>query len=582
MNRFYQNLITYGNQILEGFKKLRNLTLSQLRKVFSLMGRREKIALLLLLAIALGNFYLSARNFYYSRTAAAPASGGQYIEGMLGQPGYINPLLANSETEMALTKLVFSGLYKYNAAGELTPDLAEGMPEISPDQKQYAISLKKNLKWHNGAALTADDVIYTVQTLQNEASKSPLRPLWLSTNVEKLSDYQVKFTTKDISGPFIQNLTLPIIPKVLWSRVNPQNFLLSKLNLEAVGAGPYSIKEIKKLPSGKVQSIALDAFSDYHLGRPQIDQIIIKFYDAEEDVLNALHSKEISGFGFVPLGSSLYLEQDQQNLQIFTTPLPQYQVAFFNLSNKILAEQNVRTALALATDRRQIIEEVFKNKALMPASPLLFANQAQNSPALEYNPEKAKQMLDAGGWKIDPKSNLRQKKNLLLEFTVTTNDQLPNAKAAEILAGQWRSLNIKVNLSLFPTNQLTDSAIRSRNFDVLLFPQKFSADPDPFLFWHSSQIKDPGFNLTGFASQNADKLITQARATTNRQIREEKYAEFDKMIVAAAPIIFLDQTVYVYAIDKNIKNVNLQTLYEPSQRFYDLPNWYMEEKRVWK
>ncbi len=584
MNGFPQNLISYTKTITLGAKELKHLSLSRLRKVFSLMGKREKIALLGLLAAAVLSFIWSGRNFYLSHTTPVAHFGGTYSEGMIGQPSYINPLLAHQENELALTRLIFSGLYKYDGKGQLVPDIADGMPQISSDQKQYTVNLKKDVKWHNDKPLTADDVTYTFQLLKDPAYKSPLRPLWQATVVEKLSDYSVKFTTKDISGPFAENLTLPILPKNVWNKVDSQNFLLSKNNLEAIGSGPYFIKEIKKLSSGKIEQIALQANANFYSGRPKIDSLTIKFYDSEDDILNAFHSREILGFGFIPLGSSLYLDKERDNSQIFQIPLPQYQVVFFNLNNKILADQNVRKALALATNKKQVIEEVFKNNALLPSSPLLFAEQRSMQPAeAGVNIKQAKIQLDAAGWTIDPNSGLRMsKKGTLLEISLATNDTLTNAKAVEILANQWRALNIKVNLSILPGKQLTDTLIKPRAFDVLLFPQKFSTDPDPFLFWHSSQAKDPGVNLTGFQDAAADKLITDARTTTDRKARGVLYEKFNQMIRDKVPVIFLDQTEYIYALDINIKNVGLEFLPEPAMRFYNLQNWYINTTRAWK
>lgn len=581
MNGHIQNLKTYGRQIVSGFGQLKHLRLSSLRKVFSLMGKRERIAVAVLSAVALSSLGWSGSNIYYTHTVAAPAPGGFYAEGMLGQPTYINPLLAYQETDLALTKIVFSGLYKYDSQGRLVADLAEGQPEISEDQKQYTINLKRNVKWHNDKPFSADDVVFTIQSLKDPAYKSPLRSAWLTTGVEKISDYQVKFTTKDVSGPFLHNLTLPILPKSVWGKVVPQNFLISDLNIKAVGTGPFSIKEIKKMPSGKIQQISLNSFTNYYGGRPKLDQITVKFYDSEEDLLNAFHSREVSGFGYVPMGSSLYVDKDQNESQVFSAPLPQYQVLFFNLNNKILAEQEVRTALSLATDKSAVIDGVFKNNALVPASPFLpDLKPGTTAPAPDI--AKAKEMLDKAGWKVDAKTGVRAKKNIPFELTIITNDFLLNSKAAEMVANQWRALEVKVHLAVMPTKQLTDSVIRPRSFDVLLFPLKSGADPDPFAFWHSSQSKDPGFNLTGFSSQDGDRLITEARTTTNEQLKQQKYQELDRLIAEKIPAIFLDQTMYVYAVDKEIKNVTLHTLYEPNQRFYDLPNWYMKEQRVWK
>lgn len=583
MNGFPDNFISYAKAAAQGAKELRTLSLSRLRKVFSLLGKREKIALGILAVVAVISFTVSLRNFYYSVTVPAPDFGGSFSEGLLGQPSYINPLLARQEPDLTLTRLVFSGLYKYNSNGQLVPDLADGMPTISQDQKQYTVNLKKNAKWHNGKPVTADDVIFTIQTLQDPAYKSPLRALWQSTNVEKLSDYSVKFSTKDISAPFLDNLTLPILPKSIWSNVEAQSFLLSKYNLEAVGSGPYAIKEIQKLPSGKVQQIVLQSFPDYYAGQAKIDQVTIKFYDTEDDVLNSFHSREVGALGFVPLGSNLFLDKTQSNAQILTLPLPQYQVVFFNLKNAILADPKVRQALSLSTDRQKIISDVFNNNALLPSSPLTFFSP--QNPPLPNNVDTAQaaSLLDAAGWKVDPKSGQRvNKKGTPLEITLATNDTLVNSKAAELLVNQWRQLSIKVNLTVLPSKQLMDTLIKPRAFDVLLFPQKFGADPDPFLFWHSSQTKDPGFNLTGFTSSAADKLLIQARNTTDQKARAAIYDQFSQLILSQYPVIFLDQTEYIYAVDNSVKNIGLKTLYDPSLRFNDINEWYISTKRAWK
>jgi peptide/nickel transport system substrate-binding protein len=547
------------------------------------MDRREKTALCLLALLVIVNFYLSFQNFYSSHSVVAPAFGGTYIEGMLGQPAYINPLLAHTEQDLSLVKLVFSGLYKYDGSGKLVPDLAESLPQISPDQKQYTVSLKHNVKWHNGKPFTADDVVFTMQTLQDPAYKSPSLGMWQSTTVQKIDDYTIKFSTQDISGPFVQNLTLPILSQSVWSRVDAQNFLLSDNNLKAVGTGPFTVKEIKKQAGGKVDQITLASFPNFYAGQPKIGTVTIKFYDNETDILNALHSREIDGYGFVSLGSSANLEPGQNNLEILKVPLPQYQAAFFNLNNKILAEDGVRQALSLATDRRKIIRDVFAGQALLPTPPLLLSQGLGKNPIIApADAATAAKLLDDSGWKIDPKTGLRTKKNQTLELTMVTNDFLLNSKAAESLAAQWRALNIKINLTVVPTKLLTDSAIRLRNFDVLLFPLKFGSDPDPFAFWHSSQIKDPGVNLSGFSDPQVDKLISQARATTNQDARNQEYQQLNAILTTRLPIIWLDQALYTYAVDQKIKGIKLQSLFEPNQRFYDTPNWFIDEKKVWK
>lgn len=583
MSRIFQNLLRWLKQAKRGLPFLPSIRLSTIRKVFSLMGKREKIASVILLGLAAVSASVSLNRFYLGHTKAVAAAGGSYSEGIIGQPRFINPVLATSDTDTALVRLVFSGLYKYNGGGHLVPDLADGMPQISDDQKTYTVHLRRDVKWHNDKPFTADDVVFTIKTLQDPAYNSPLRPEWMNTVVAKTDDYTITFQVKDISGPFINNLALPILSKGTWQNVSPKDFVLSQDNLEATGTGPYFIKEIKKLPQGTVQSIQLEANSNYYGGRPHLDSVRLVFYENYNDVLQGLHGKQINGFGFVPSDQDFYLDRNNKSLTIHLLPLPQYQATFFNLSNKIFSDKSVRQAFALATDKQQIINDVYGGNALAINGPILPEQVPGLPPAdTHVDVDAAAKLLDAAGWKVDPQTNVRSKGGTKLEFTLATNDFSLNAKTAETLAEQWGKLNAKVNLNILPTKDLTDTIIRPRKFDVLLFSQKLGPDPDPFVFWHSSQAKNPGFNLSGFSNATADQLISQARTTTKADVRADKYRQFESLITQEVPAIFLNQSVYLYAQDRSLKGVTLQNLYDQGNRFDDVTNWYLDENRVWK
>jgi peptide/nickel transport system substrate-binding protein len=580
---FAHNLIRESKHVGRGVKNLRHLSLSTLRKVFSLMGKWERIALVMFLGIAAASSSVMLNYWYVNSTSAQPTSGGIYSEGMLGQPRLINPILASTPPDTALVNLIFSGLYKYDGSGKLVPDLAESMPQIDETQKQYTVKLRPGLRWHNERPFSADDVLFTIKTLQDPRFNSPLRSEWLNTSVEKIDDQTLVFKVKDISGPFIHNLTLPIINKSIWERIGADNFLLSNNNLEAIGTGPYLIKEIKKLPQGTIQSIKLEAFPNYYAGRPHLDTIRVVFYENHEDVLQGLHGDQITGFGFVPFDKNIYLDRDNKSLRIIELPLPQYQATFYNLSHRAFSDKNVRKALDIATDKEQIIRDVFNGSSRLINGPIL-PEQVEDIPmaAHTYNLSQAQTILDAAGWTINPQTNVRTKGNAALEFTLATNDFPLNVKTAEMLVSQWSKLNILVKLNILPTKELTDNVIRTRKFDALLYSHRTGADPDPFIFWHSSQSKNPGLNLTGFSNTAADKLISEARTTTKKEVRDDKYRQFQALIAEESPALFLNQTVYIYALDRSLKGISLENLNDASQRFYNVTNWYMDERRVWK
>jgi ABC-type transport system substrate-binding protein len=232
------------------------------------MGRREKTSLIVLLVLAAANGFMATRTVYLNATVAAPARGGEYREGIIGQPRFINPLLAD------------------------TP-------------------------------VTADDVVFTIKTLQDPSFNSPLRGEWLSTTVDKIDSATVVFTVKDVSGPFFHNLTLPIISKAVWEQVSPENFLLSQANIEAMGSGPYLIREVRKLAQGTVQNMKLEAFTNYYAQRAYIDVIRLNFYNSTEEVLNAIHGKQIDGFGFTPFETNIRLDRSSPAFQTQQVALPE-------------------------------------------------------------------------------------------------------------------------------------------------------------------------------------------------------------------------------------------------------------------
>ncbi len=539
------------------------------------------LAVLAVLALTSGLYTTNQLMAKY--TAAVPAEGGSYREGIIGQPRFINPLLATSDADQSIIKLVYSGLYRLDNHGEVVPDLAESMPEVSEDGLQYTIKMKPGAQWHDGTPVSAEDVVFTIQTLQNASYNSPRRSDWQSTTAEKVDTNTVKFTLKAQSAPFLNNLTLPIISKRVWENVSPADFVLSQGNIEAIGNGPYMIKEVRKLAQGSVQTIILESFSNYHNRRAYIDSLKLNFYEDMEGVLNAIHGKQIDGFGFSPFDESVRLDEDNNEFKTTQLDLPQYQAVFFNTSKPIFADVKVRKALQLGSDTKTIIDTVYNGQGRPLSGPILRQHvNGLPEPTIVTNLDEAKKLLDEAGWVFPENASIRKRGNTELSFTISTNNFPLNAQTAELLAAQWSQLGAKVALNIQPTRELTENIIRPRNYDLLLFAQKLGADPDPFLFWHSSQVRNPGLNLSMYANTAADKVMSEARATTDKAERDQKYREFQEIIQLDVPAIFLVQNVFSYAQMEDVKGLSLTSLSDSTARFYDLPNWYIDTKRTLK
>ena len=148
------------------------------QKIFQTFSSRERLTANILILVIIASLAGTILGFYFHFTKEIPIPGGEYIEGVVGQPLYVNPVLAGSnDADADLAALVYSGLFKYDPEGKLTADLAENF-EISEDKLTYSFHLKKDVKWHDGEPFTADDVLFTIQAIQDPAYKSPLRQSW--------------------------------------------------------------------------------------------------------------------------------------------------------------------------------------------------------------------------------------------------------------------------------------------------------------------------------------------------------------------------------------------------------------------
>lgn len=563
--------------------------LSPLKNFWDRFSRVERYLLLFFIIVLVGGFVWRGQARKGS-TVEAAASGGSYTEGLVGQPQHINPVLAlSNDVDADISRVVYSGLLKFDPKLNLMPDLAENLPEISANGKEYTIRLKDKIYWHDGALLTADDVVFTYQLIQNQDISSPLRFSWARVNVEKIDERTVKLTTRDSSATFLANLTVGILPKHIWGNVGAATFALSKYNIEPVGTGPYQIKQIRRGRRGEIRSMELAAFKRYRDGEPYLKNITFKFYETPEQLIDGYHSRDIMGLGYVPFDQSLFI-QAKKTLNQIKLLLPQYQAVFFNRAKNPAALDNVkvRTALAISVDKNQIIEGVYGGQASEAYGPILpghlgYHEQIPGAEMNIYDPEKAKRLIEEAGWVIDPSVGFRKdKQGRIITLTISTNNFSPNVRVAEALKKMWEAIGVQIILDIETVADLEEKTIRPRNYDLLLFSENVGADPDPYPFWHSSHLRDPGLNLSNFSNKDADKLLIDARANIPAADRAAKYKKFQELFVGDVPAVFIDRSVFVYNVSSAVKGVELETVVAPAERFAGIHKWYIKTKRVKK
>ena len=369
----------------------------QIRQFFKVLTKKEKTAFLAFFLLFLFSFSFLLLNFYFKNTEKIPAQGGTFIEGVIGQPRFINPVYANSDIDRDLVQLIFSGLMKYDQNLNIVPDLAERY-EIEEEGRVYRFYLKKDLLWQDKTPLTADDIVFTIRTIQNPDFKSPLQANWVGIEVEKINQSEIKFTLKKSYGAFIENCVLGILPKHIWQSASSENFAFEPFNLEPIGSGPYKLKKIKENGSSQIKSLILIQNPTYHAKRPYISKIEFLFFANEEELIKAARKKKIKGLSLI---SSTDLGKKWQNYSLL---LPRYFAVFFNQENSsVLAEKEVRLALNYGTNKKEISQKVVDS----PVLPEIYGFEA--SLQYEFDIEKAKSILEEAGFKDEDGNGLREK-----------------------------------------------------------------------------------------------------------------------------------------------------------------------------
>lgn len=552
--------------------------LHQLPRVLNKTERRIALGLIFIFAIAVIYIPIS---LYANGTTAAPDFGGSYSEGIIGEPRFINPLLAQAnDADRDLTTIIFSGLLKYNPQGELVPDLADNF-KISGDGLTYTFTLKP-AQWHDGQALTAGDVVFTIQTAQNPDYNSSQQINWQGVKASAPDDRTVIFTLKNIYAQFLNNLTLGIIPKHLWGDVPANAFSLSELNLQPIGSGPYVFEKLKKDNQGRVKSLKLKSFENYYEGRPFIDNLEFVFFASEDAMLQGYKQGGVDGLSLIS-SKNLKNFSLSNRLNVQSVQIPRYFGIFLNQNNNpVLDDKNIRLALNYATDREALVTEVLNGSGTVVHSPVLpdILHIGEVTTKYKFDLEFANQILDNGNWPRDERG-IRTRNNRELNLSITTSDWPELVAVAQIIEQQWEKIGASIDIIVLPIGEI-QQRIRRRDYESLLFGEILSPNPDPFSFWHSSQKTDPGLNLALYDNNSADNLLEDARQTINPIERAQKYDDFQKILLEDAPAIFLYSPDYLYAPSKKVKGLEIRLVSIPSDRFDSINTWYVKTKRVSK
>ena len=595
------------------------------------------------------------------------------VEGIVGSPRFINPLYGSTQdVDRDLIQLLFSGLMKYDSAGEIVTDLAKNIT-VENGGKTIIVNIKENVLWHDEKPFTADDIVFTIQALKDPAYKSPVRANWVGVEVIKISELRVRFELREPYAPFIERLTLPILPSHIWENISPEKAALSLYNLQPIGTGPYKIANTKRSSEGNITELRLRPNLNYYEQIPYIQSIVLRFYETEEKLIEAAQRGQVHN---LTLSSTILLNRIRTGV-VHELFLPRYFALFFNVEADFVEKQSIRNALALSLDKEQIVREVFGEYGIIANSPLpSHAFDTAEIPTDPQNLTEAASLLKDNGYtkedgifiktiretsdsitsdlkrgsqgvqvrslqeclaqdpevyplgtvngifgpstqaavtafqekyaedvlkptgltkgtgtvgpstraKLDELCFNQPSEQIPLEIELVTLNQTTMLKIAEKVKEQWSSFGVMVKITALSISELERDIIKPRDYQVLLFGEILSTIPDPFPFWHSSQVKDPGLNLSVYDNKQIDRLLEQIRREMDEEKRIILYDDFQSALVKDIPAIFLYDEPFLYITNPNIQGIltDGSVIADPSKRFSNITNWYIKTKRTFK
>jgi peptide/nickel transport system substrate-binding protein len=531
------------------------------------------VALIGLLAVvSVGAVFLDQAE----RTGIVAADGGIYVEGVVGSPRYLEPILAASDVDQDVVRLVFAGLTQLDRDGSVIPDLATFTTDA--DGKVWTFTIRDDAKWHDGQPVTAADVVYTVTLVQDKAYVGPYSDAFRGVIVEAPNPRTVRFRLPDAFGSFAANTTLPLMPAHRLIGVGYNELPRQPFNQRPIGAGPFRVVE------ADARQVTLARNDDYYKVRPErtrpyLDRIVLRSYPAASEALTALSRGEIDGVAGLSTADA-ERARTFKNVSLYSFPTSDYTALFFNVrpDKTTFRDRVVRQAIAMAIDKGKVLDLAVDGRGrvadeLVPPTSWAYVKDVKR---YDRSLEEARRILDEADWKDHDGDGVRDKGGVKLAFGISTSDEPSRVASALRIIDDLKQIGIAADLRAVPFNQLLSKIVPERTYDTLLIGITGSGDPDPYPLFHSSEIADPGHNFSGYFTLPLDRALENSRRTSDQPKRLELLAPVFQAIAVEVPVVFLYFSDYLYAQSKQVQGLRIMPITSPSDRLWNAYDWYVK------
>ncbi len=496
-----------------------------------------------------------------------PAYGDMLVLASLGDASNLISMLATDSASHEVAAFIYNGLVEYDKEYNIVPDLAESW-EILNDGKLIRFHLRQDVKWHDGAPFTADDVMFTYKLIIDPKTPTAYGGKYkLVKEARQIDRYTVEF---EYSEPFAPALiswgALEIMPKHL---LEGQDITKSELARKPIGTGPFKFKSWDA-----ASRIVLETNLDYFNDRAMINGISYRIIPDQTTQFMELKAGNIDYMGLSPLQ---YLRQTDNGA--FKKAYSKYKYLAngyaylgFNQKRKPFDDVRFRQAMAYAINKQEIIDGVLLGEGLAATGPYKPGTKWYNPDVrqYEYSVQKAKELLADVGLSDGDGDGMLEYGGQPFEFTIITNQGNDlRSKSATIMQEQLKQVGIKVNIRIIEWTVFLKEFVHKNNFDAIILSWNILQDPDLWTVWHSDNAVPGGLNHTYYINKEVDELLEKGRHTFDEELRKKCYFRVQEILAEEQPYVFLYVPYALPVVSSRFRGIEEA----PAGITYNLEEW---------
>lgn len=462
----------------------------------------------------------------------------------------LNPLLSTETLVNDLSAFTMGYFFVFDEKGRPVPSLCLQVPTksnrlISPDGKSITFKLRHGVVWHDGKPFTSADVAFTVKTILDPNTNVLTRDGWdLIERVDTPDRYTAIFRLKKPYAAFINRYFTPvgnpaILPKHL---LEGQDVNHAPYNSLPVGLGPF-----RYIRWSRANEVVMEAFPQWWGGRPKLHRVVFKVIPDTNTMTTALQTHEIDAFVRVPANvwEQVAKTPDTKTLGLDSTT---YGHVDFNVTNPILADPQVRQALARAIDVKTIWAKVYHRAGYLACTPISHLNWAYdpNLHCYSFDLKAAGDQLERDGWILGA-DGLRHKNGQTLRFAFAGNTGNPGLDTMVLLVQDWfKKIGVGLEYFRYPTDKLFASyagggVVATRHYDIASYAWSLAPDPDLTNLIACSRISPKGQNYMGYCNPDVDAALEDALVNYDMARRKRDYVRVQEDLARDVPFIVLYQ-----------------------------------------